>query len=302
MLPHVLVGLSEDSCWNIFTTAFMVMFQTVKILCKAREPISCGYAELFGHADATYWQTMSEHFGIDPPPAAAKQTFGLLLFGVEAEIFKGCQYMAVSWTSEQSPFWSDCMKSRFLVCLLPVHSYAMRGTLNLTVQETLKQICSSINEFQQRGLAGVYCRYVSLKGDWKWMVQALNLNRKPGQDKFCFLCNATRSMEAPMTDLNPEATWRLSPSDCPWATPPAILDLDNFSLSTVGLDILHIWHIGTGRDLASSILLVLLRRGAFPGANVAWLLCCDFCVALRFVLQFLLNFLHSECLLRLNQG
>ena len=38
-------------------------------------------------------------------------------------------------------------------------------------------------------------------------------------------------------------------------------------LSLVSLDIMHIWHLGFGRDLASSILLILLRSHVFHGSN-----------------------------------
>lgn len=231
--------------------------------------ISSGYMDILGTATAEYWETMRTHFGIDPPPEGAP-SFGLLLFGDEAEIYKDNQFMAISWSSEQSPFWSDCMKSRYLICLLPAHRYAMAGKVNLTIQEAMKQICKSVNEWQSTGVAGVHTRFVSLKGDWKWLGQCLNLTRKPGQNQFCFLCDCTRDMQVPMTDLGKEALWRTCTASCPWAVPPEILHLKNFSLATVGLDILHLWHLGTGRDLASSALLILLRmRGVFPGAKVS---------------------------------
>lgn len=212
---------------------------------------------------------MSRHFGVQSPPAGAAQSFGLMIFGDEAEIYKDCQYMCISWSSEQSPFWSDPMKSRYLVCLLPVHRYAFHNGVKVTIQEAMRTICTSLNHWQNQGLTGVYCRFVSLKGDWKWLVQCLNLTRKPGKNAFCFLCPATRNMDCPMTDLSSDAAWKSVLPPCPWSVEPAILELQNFSLGTVGLDILHIWHIGTGRDLASSCLLILLRLGAFPGNNVA---------------------------------
>ena len=239
-------------------------------MCEAERLIKGGYEEIFGHGQPEYWETMKEEFGISPPPRGA-HAFGLCLFGDEAEIYKDGQYMALQWSSEHSPFWTDPKKSRYLICLLPVHSYAMQGQVNLTVQEALRQTCVSINKWQMEGVCGVHTRFVSLKGDWKWLTQALNLDRKPGKDAFCFLCEATCSMEYPMTDLSDQARWKNIVPSCPWSVPPSILELQNFSLATVGLDVLHLWHIGTGRDLAASALLILLRTGAFQGPNVAWL-------------------------------
>jgi hypothetical protein len=136
------------------------MLQCQSLHAKAAEMISSGYMDILGTATAEYWETMRTHFGIDPPPEGAP-SFGLLLFGDEAEIYKDNQFMAISWSSEQSPFWSDCMKSRYLICLLPAHRYAMAGKVNLTIQEAMKQICKSVNEWQSTGVAGVHTRFVS---------------------------------------------------------------------------------------------------------------------------------------------
>ena len=215
---------------------------------------------------------MSKQYGIAAPPPHA-DSIGLCLFGDEAEIYKDNQYMAVQWSSEQSPFWTDVKKSRFLVCLLPVHMYAMDGQTNLTIQEAMKHICASLNAWQNHAIGGLHARFVSLKGDWKWLVQCLNLKRKPSKDDCCFLRNCTKSMAMPATDLSENAEWRRSVATCPWPanSPPAIVELENFSMQTVGLDVLHIWNLGCGRDLTSSVLLILLRTGAFEGRNAAGL-------------------------------
>ena len=234
--------------------------------------ISSGFAEVFGTSTQEYWETMSKQYGIAAPPPNA-DSIGLCLFGDEAEIYEDNQYMAVQWSSEQSPFWTDVKKSRFLVCLLPVHMYAMDGQTDLTIQEAMKHICASLNAWQNHAIGGLHARFVSLKGDWKWLVQCLNLKRKPSKDDCCFLRNCTKSMAMPATDLSENAEWRRSVATCPWPanSPPAIVELENFSMQTVGLDVLHIWNLGCGRDLTSSVLLILLRTGAFEGRNAAGL-------------------------------
>lgn len=268
----------------LFHTVRLVILEfTLRACLQAEELISSGYAEVFGTATQEYWETMSREYGIAAPPPH-EDSVGLCLFGDEAEIYKDNQYMAVQWSSEQSPFWTDVKKSRFLICLLPVHRYAMDGQINVTIQEAMKHICASLNAWQNHAIGGLHARFVSLKGDWKWLVQCLNLKRKPTKDDFCFLCNCTKSLAMPATDLSENAEWRRSVPTCPWpaSSPPAIVELGNFSMATVGLDVLHIWNLGTGRDLTSSALLILLRTGAFEGRNAAGLHFLIACLSMQF--------------------
>lgn len=265
----------------LFHTVRLVILEfTLRACLQAEELISSGYAEVFGTATQEYWETMSRVAA--PPPH--EDSVGLCLFGDEAEIYKDNQYMAAQWSSEQSPFWTDVKKSRFLICLLPVHRYAMDGQINVTIQEAMKHICASLNAWQNHAIGGLHARFVSLKGDWKWLVQCLNLKRKPTKDDFCFLCNCTKSLAMPATDLSENAEWRRSVPTCPWpaSSPPAIVELGNFSMATVGLDVLHIWNLGTGRDLTSSALLILLRTGAFEGRNAAGLHFLIACLSMQF--------------------
>ena len=93
-----------------------------------------------------------------------------------------------------------------------------------------------------------------------------------------------KSLAMPATDLSENAEWRRSVPTCPWpaSSPPAIVELGNFSMATVGLDVLHIWNLGTGRDLTSSALLILLRTGAFEGRNAAGLHFLIACLSMQF--------------------
>ena len=63
----------------------------------------------------------------------------------------------------------------------------------------------------------------------------------------------------------------------PWdaSEVPSLVDLHNFSiLSSVGMDLLHIWHLGVGRDVAASVMTLLLKTQFFPGSRVPGLGSC----------------------------
>ena len=54
----------------------------------------------------------------------------------------------------------------------------------------------------------------------------------------------------------------------PWNSEPSLMQVEGFSLALVGLDLLHIWYSGCGRDLVGSVLVILIRTGFFPGNTV----------------------------------
>lgn len=73
-----------------------------------------------------------------------------------------------------------------------------------------------------------------------------------------------------MTDMSEQALWRTSGApDEVWHSPPALSALHYFSLDIVSLDILHMYHLGVGRDIVASVLVLLLRSGFFEGRNAS---------------------------------
>ena len=95
---------------------------------------------------------------------------------------------------------------------------------------------------------------MTLRGDWKFLKQCLNLNRNAQTENICFCCMASkgnRDQEMNFTDLSDDAGWKQTvfSSPPPWRRPPAFHGLNFFGPDKIGLDLLHIWHLGVCRDL-----------------------------------------------------
>ena len=224
-----------------------------------------GYREHLGSADQQYWDIMAEKFGVEKPPAT--DAIGLQLWGDEGQIFENEHMMAFQWSSEQSPWWQDAKRSRFLICLVPVSKYVIRNKVNLTLQAVVKELVRSLNWWRENPIEALCAQVTNVKGDWKYIGQLLNLRRKPDSNSVCFLCEGTKNLDVPITDLSPEAAWRRLVPTPPWHREPEILQLKQFNMALVGLDIMHIFYLGCGRDLVASVLVILLRMGKFAGSN-----------------------------------
>ena len=237
----------------------------------AKQMLLAGFRDHLGYTDQRYWNVMNQEFGIERPPGDA---IGLQLWGDEGLIFEMEQYMTFQWSSETSPWFRGSKRSRFLICLLPVSRYAIQNKVNLTLKSVVENIVASLNWWSKNPVEGLYAQTTNVKGDWKYISQLLCLKRKPDTDSLCFLCEGTKGMRAPITDLTETALWRCLVPSCPWHHEPAVLKLSHFSLSMVGLDLMHIFHLGMGRDVCASLLVILLRTGHFPGNNVWALAVC----------------------------
>ena len=231
----------------------------------AKQLLLNGYRSHLGCAEQHYWDMMANQFGVEKPLAA--DAIGLQLWGDEGQIFENEQMMAIQWSSEQSPWWKDARRSRFLICLLPVSKYVIRNKVNLTLQAVMKELVRALNWWRENPIDGLCAQVTNVKGDWKYIGQLLNLKRKPDTNSICFLCEGTKNLDVPITDLSPEAAWRRLVPKPPWDREPEILQLKHFNLALVGLDIMHIFYLGCGRDLVASVLVILLRMGKFAGSN-----------------------------------
>ena len=66
-----------------------------------------------------------------------------------------------------------------------------------------------------------------------------------------------------------DSSWRSTIySDEPWEIAPAFSSLPGFDIRMLGLDILHLFHLGTGRDLVGSTMKVFCNAGVFTGSNI----------------------------------
>ena len=80
-----------------------------------------------------------------------------------------------------------------------------------------------------------------------------------------------------MTDITADATWRAEAHRTPvWDEKPSVAELRSFSADVVSLDILHIYHLGCGRDVAASVLCILLKKGLVQGRNALYSDMCSF--------------------------
>lgn len=226
-----------------------------------------GHRDVLGFADGNYWAILEQNFG-HMKPTATQDSIPLQFYGDEIQVWDGVQYMCMCWISEVSPFMTDPAKSRFLICAIPANCYLQHGDVNLTLQEALRHIVCSFNLLYDQGVEQLSCEVTCIKGDRKFIRQALSLTKHYGKDRVCCRCEATKSLMNPYTDISSNASWRWMVAEPPWDHQPALCGLNNFSLMTVAPDTLHVFHLGVGRDLLSSTMVILLKSNAFPGPNV----------------------------------
>ena len=191
----------------------------------------------------------------------------------------GRKVLALSWQPELG-LKTDSGSSRFLLALIPTRNYVIdRETkANLTIQSVLSQMVDSFNQLADEGLllpdGSIIRLFVTgVKGDWAFLRDAFVLNRHYNRECICWKCAATKGThDLPMsyTDVSDDAAWRGTIGQMePWDSQPCLLRVSGFSWSLmIGIDVLHAWHIGHGRDMLGQVLVELLRRpGCFDGAN-----------------------------------
>ena len=220
-----------------------------------------GHREVLGHTVPEFWQVMDTNFGVEPP--AGHDAIAVALYGDECQAWQGTQLMCFHWTSETSPFAHDPARSRFLIACIPTNKYYVARKINVTVQALYAAICESMNVWQDGGVNGLFCRVTAIRGDWKYFTQILALCKQPSSNEICFLCNAAKSMDVPYTDLDSQALWRIQVPTCPWHVESSICKLNYFNLNLMALDILHIWYLGVGIDVAASMIIILMRKISF---------------------------------------
>ncbi len=90
----------------------------------------------------------------------------------------------------------------------------------------------------------------------------------------CWQCRATKgstSLDMAYTNVGPLAGWRSTCwTSCPWPADeqPSLSYLRGFELQMISADILHVWHLGSGRDLIGSCMVLLVKHRYFSGNNI----------------------------------
>ncbi|CAE7346366.1 unnamed protein product, partial [Symbiodinium pilosum] len=166
-------------------------------------------------------------------------------------------WMFLTFTSDLSPYLTDSAASRFLIGIIPASRYLIdpdSGT-NLTLQAACYHITQSFNRLSQQGVMNLRAFVTGFKGDWKGIKQVLNFRLE--------------SMDYACTNLDDSAPfWRTLYTDEPWTIAPAYSGLKGYDLRMVMPDILHVWHLGVGRDLAGSAIVFMIKEtDIFQGAN-----------------------------------
>ena len=94
------------------------------------------------------------------------------------------------------------------------------------------------------------------------------------------MCRATKGSDGNaslcFTNVGAQASWRQTFFDSePWVLKPAFMDLPAFRLEMLAPDVLHVFHLGIGRDLVASALRVLTKnQDVFVGRTQALRLRC----------------------------
>ena len=87
--------------------------------------------------------------------------------------------------------------------------------------------------------------------------------------QICWMCSATKGLSAaslPMafSNISPDAPyWRTMFTEEPWAIRPSYTRLAGFETQLIKPDLLHIWHLGCGRDLAGSVIMYIVNVLAY---------------------------------------
>ena len=86
-----------------------------------------------------------------------------------------------------------------------------------------------------------------------------------------FVGNAERAKDRmeTWTNLSPGAAWRGTMYDAnPWDFTPSLPNLTGFDVRMIGMDLLHLFHLGVGRDMIGSAMRILCRCEIFSGSNL----------------------------------
>ena len=134
-----------------------------------------------------YWGQLLKDYPTHPLVSSRdcwKEANPMQLYGDEATVMKE-SWMLASWSLELSRNRTNSLQSRMMLYSFPASYYAMADGVNLSLQALNDVIVKRFNQMGAEGLSVSFpdgdklCRFyiVSLKGDWKYLKQSLNLVR-----------------------------------------------------------------------------------------------------------------------------
>ena len=167
--------------------------------------------------------------------------------------------------------------SRYLLFSFPVDGYHKEQGVNVSWQSLIEQVVVDLNLLYEEGIqtsSGLFfARVIGLKGDMKWMAQSLNLIRTSSHNNICPLCLASKTDPGMLfTNVREDAPWRSTVfSTNPWTTLPKLMMLKGFTVHHIKLDLMHIFHLGIGRDVAATAIKELIKARIFQGDQLSCL-------------------------------
>ncbi|CAE7244739.1 unnamed protein product, partial [Symbiodinium pilosum] len=159
---------------------------------------------------------------------------------------------------------------------------AKAGHLDMLVEDwdmVPKYWAEYCQEHRAHPVARLFFYVAGFRGDWKALKQVFNFDRRQGIKncsllQVCWKCSATKGshdvadVACAFTDTRGCARfWADLHTQCPWKYLPAYATLPGFEISAIVPDLLHVWHLGVGRDVLGSSLAIMLSNGVFgPGS------------------------------------
>lgn len=87
----------------------------------------------------------------------------------------------------------------------------------------------------------------------------------------CWMCHATKGNDGCLdfAYTNTTCKWKETLfQSLPFDRPPVLTELCGWDLRMLHPDFLHVWHLGVGRDLLASAIVVLVKNHFFPGRTI----------------------------------
>ena len=147
-----------------------------------------------------------------------------------------------------------------------------KNGVNLSLQSLIEQVVVDLNRLFEEGIqtsSGLFfARVIGHKGDMTWMAKSQPGTNLEPQPDMSFLPGFQDRPGMLFTNVRKDAPWR-GPvfSSNPWTTLPKLMLLKGFTLHSLKFDLMHLFYLGTGRDVAATTIKELIKARIFQGNN-----------------------------------